>query len=159
MTNDPQIVVRLTGGEETRLSASLPFSEALKAAQARLGVDKVYIVLEGEGGFSLKEAGALVVSFVPFDELASASPPPPIPGGKNLQELIPSENSAAPMPTPSLEAKNEPSESQEAKQPKVRKARIKKEGSHKGKVVMEGIIPATAESLESADMFGKISTR
>ena len=81
-SNPPKLLVSARiPGEKPRFTSVLEIEELLAAAQKTLPMDKVYIVQEGPGGFSFREAGVLVVSFQAIGEVAPHSEPPvaPIP--------------------------------------------------------------------------------
>lgn len=78
-SDSPQLLVAARiPGEKPRFTSVLDIKELLAAAQKTLPMDKVYIVQEGPGGFTFREAGALVVTFQAIGEAAPHSEPPVI---------------------------------------------------------------------------------
>ena len=179
MTTNPTdpIVLGRYRGSDTDFTVSAPFSRFFAEAQKALAVDKVYFVLPGAGGFSLKDAGQLVVSFQPFDE-SSTPQLPPVPvfppdtvSDRTQNDTIvnnPGHTPGDERPAPRLRQK--PSAHTHPKAPRKKKAprgaeqkppvqtalNLPSRGPQGGPLSTDGFKPATAAEEAAADLFGKV---
>lgn len=168
MTNDPSTPSERNAGNEDPivvcryrntalgLSPSVPFSRLYESLNRSLSVDKVYFVLAGpEGAPTLKEAGQVVLTFVPYSETVqpprSPSPWPELDDEGPLvatpiqkgQDAPGQPEAPKPIPTPS---------------PKKKRAtkRQPRPLPGKGEIKTDGFIVATEKDSDDCDMFGKI---
>jgi len=159
MTNsdDPIVVAKHKSGP-LAFTAAVPFSKLIEAIQTELPAEKVFFVLEGESGFSLREAGTLVVTFVPFtQEVIKPLPPPPPPSGPDEPEA-PTVNDTAPIhPAPKVPRKKKAPKARQATAPAVKQdLGFESKKPVNGRVSVDGWRPPTPKEEQEADMFGKV---
>lgn len=154
--NDPLVVARLN---KDKLAFSVPskFSELYEAVNKALPADTVYFVVEGKDGFAFREAGRLVLQFVPTEALAApATPVAPPQLSSQLDSRLDSqpESQDAPERIEAPQSIPEPSPA-----PKRRSKAKQRPVPGKGVLATDGFTPATAADEAAASCFGKISSR
>lgn len=176
---DPIVVARFT--KTGQLSGSLPFSELFKSVSDQLGLDKVYALLPGGSGFSLKELGTLSLTFTPFTEEPAPPPSPALQYAEEAQYLDPasvkpleSTISPQPIPQPVRRAKRTP-RAKPVRQEAISGANVssimdapslppspaapeRSVGEMKrGRLEVAGVIPASKAVAEECSLVGKIT--
>lgn len=170
-TSEDPVVIGRFRDRTTDFTVSAPFSRFYAEAQKALAVDKLFFVLPGPGGYVLKEAGQLVVSFQPFDESSPLQLPPRPPTFEPYPAPVVNDDN---QPAPQL-----PTAPPRADLPPVRrrgKGRPKKQApganaapvpeqialglpskpAAVGSVSIDGFKPASQAEDDAASMFGKI---
>lgn len=151
---DPLLVARIKTADG-RISFTDPatLAELFRAVNERLPVDKVYILLPSNGGFTLKEAGELVLQYQPVGEAIPMQAAPVIDDLTAVTDLARGTTSqASPTTTP----------------PPTKKSRHKRK-SHaisdnevanpiqRGEVVTNGWIPGHEPPSGAPDPHSKLS--
>ena len=153
VNNEFLVVARLN---KDKLAFSMPstFDELYQACSKALPADIVYFVVEGPDGFAFREAGRLVLQFVPTEALAVQPTPVAPPQLSPVVEVVPP---VVPQDAPERIVVVEPIP-EPTPTPKKRVKRAPRPLPGKGSMGIDGFIPATAAQAEAASCFGKIST-
>lgn len=156
-SNDPIVVAKHKTGP-LAFTAAVPFSKLIDAIQDELPAEKVFFVLEGESGFSLREAGALVVTFVPFNQEVSKPLPPPPPLTEPDEPEAPTSDDSPPvLPAPKAPRKKKALKRKTAVTPaKESGLGLASKPPTAGKISVDGWRPPTRAEEDAADMFGKV---